>query len=128
MTSARVVMVPMDEWIEDLRSGERRLFTEELGPDIKADAAIYCPVDTGRMQRAIDFQVAEEKDYSLELQVGVFPDAQGSIDYAAATECGFHGPEIVREHMRNGHPVREHIREGNTPAQAFLQPALFTER
>lgn len=125
---ARVVMVPQEEYIEDVRSGERRLFEEELGPAIKADAKLFCPVDTGRMQRAIDDQVVERKDWSLELQVGVFPDEEGSIAYAAATNCGFHGPEIVRAHMRNGHPVREHIREGNTPAQPFLDPALFQER
>lgn len=128
MTSARVVMVPREEWIEDLRAGEQRMFEEELGPQIADDARMYCPVDTGRMQRAIGHQVVEAKDYSLELQVGVFPDEKGPIAYAAATECGFHGPEIVRAHVRNGHPVREHIREGNTPAQPFLQPALFTER
>lgn len=125
---ARVVMVPQEEYIEDVRSGERRLFEEELGPDITADARLFCPVDTGRMQRAIGYQVVEEKDYSLELQVGVFPDDKGSIAYAPAQECGFNGPEIVRAHLRNGHPVREHIREGNTPAQPFLQPALFQER
>lgn len=128
MTGFRVVMVPQEEWAEDLRAGIQRLYEEELGPEIKADARLYCPVDTGRLQRAIDFQVFEDKDYSIELQVGVFPDDKGSIPYAAATELGFHGPEIVRAHMRNGHPVREHIREGNTPAQPFLQPALFTER
>jgi hypothetical protein len=124
----RVVMVPQEEYVEDVRSGVQQLFEEELGPDITADARMFCPVDTGRMQRAIDYQVVERKDWSLELQVGVFPDDKGSIPYAAATNCGFHGPEIVRAHMRNGHPVREHIREGNTPAQPFLDPALFQER
>lgn len=129
------VRIEMEEgWIVALHKAETQFFDVQLGPDIHDDADRYCPVDTGRLQRSLDHQVIEDEGDGLpELQVGSFPDEEGDVEYAAAVEMGFHGPEIVRAHMRrsrNGgeHPVREHVRHANTPEQPYLRPALYQER
>lgn len=113
----------IDAFVHDAVHG---FFTDHLGPDMTADAESYVPVDTARLLHSLDFEVHD--DAGLELIVGSFPDAEGDVDYAAATELGFRGPEMVRAHTRNGHPVRAHERQGNTPAQPYLRPALYTER
>ena len=123
---ARVEMVGAGD-IDALVGGAvRDFFTDHLGPDMTADAQRFVPVDTARLLRSLDFAVTE--DTVPELHVGSFPDDDGDVEYAAAVELGFHGPEMVRAHTRNGHPVREHVRQGNTPAQAYLRPSLWQER
>ena len=126
----RVEMV--SGWEPEVRAGVVEMFDTRLGPAIRDDAAHYAPVDTGRLEGSIDHQVIDEGQ-QVELQVGAFPDAEGEIEYAAAVEMGFHGFEVVREHMRrspNGgsHLVREHARHANTPEQPYLRPALYQER
>lgn len=127
----RIVMDP--DWLGHLREAEQVFLDERLGPDITADAKRYCPVDTGRLQAAIDFQVLGGDGDVPELQVAPFPDGDGPIPYAMAVEFGFHGLEVVREHMarsRKGREfvVREHVRRGNSPEQPYLRPALYQER
>lgn len=121
-----------DGWDLDVRAGVVDMFDTRLGPAIRDDAKHYAPVDTGRLEGAIDHQVLDEAP-QVELQVGAFPDEEGDIDYAAAVEMGFHGFEVVREHMRRSrdggeHTVREHGRHANTPEQPYLRPALYQER
>lgn len=129
------VRFEMEEgWIVHLHAAEGEFFDRQLGPDIIDDARRYCPVDTARLVNSLDHQVVEDEgDGMPELQVGSFPDEEGPVDYAAAVDRGFHGEELVREHLRrskNGveHTVREHIRHANTPAQPYLTPALYQER
>lgn len=123
---ARVEMAPDGEFNAFVGDGVRGFFTEHLGPDMTADAQRFAPVDTARMMRSLDHEVTD--DVMPELHVGSFPDAEGDVAYVAATELGFHGPENVRAHTRSGHPVKAHVRQGNTPAQPFLRPALYQER
>lgn len=119
-------------WDLQVRAGVVDMFDTRLGPAIRDDAKHFAPVDTGRLEGSIDHQVVDE-GAQVELQVGAFPDGEGDIDYAAAVELGFHGFEVVREHMRrspNGgeHVVREHGWHANTPEQPYLRPALYQER
>lgn len=132
MSDVRVEMAA--DWREHLDEAEFVFLDERLGPDIVGDAHRFVPVDTGRLDRSLDHQVTG-MDAGWELQVGAFPDAEGPIDYAAAVELGFHGEEIVREHlnrdfMGRGHEVviRTHLRHANTPEQPYLRPALYIER
>lgn len=116
-----------DGWEAQVRAGVVAMFDERLGPAIRDDAKRFAPVDTGRLEASIDHQVIDDGP-QVELQVGAFPDDEGDIDYAAAVELGFHGMEVVREHLREGHVVREHVRHANTPEQPYLRPAVFQER
>lgn len=127
--------IEMEEgWIVALHKAEAQFFAVQLGPDITDDAKRYCPVDTGRLERSLDNQVIEDEGDGLpELQVGSFPDEEGDVEYAAAVDRGFDGPEIVHEHTRqsrNGgeHVVREFVRHAHVPAQPYLTPALYQER
>lgn len=125
--------VEMDSgWESELReavaAGLTELFGEHLGPEIKADAKAGAPVLTGRLAAAIDDEVRREGDALPYLIVGVFPDADGPVEYAAAVEYGFDGVEQVRAHTRNGHPVRAHLRHGHTPEQPYLRPAVYKRR
>jgi hypothetical protein len=129
------VRIEMEEgWIVALHRAEAEFFAVQLGPDITDDAKRYCPVDTGRLERSLDNQVIEDEGDGLpELQVGSFPDEDGDVEYAAAVDRGYHGRELVREHMRrskNGveHVVREHTRQANQRAQPYLSTALYQER
>jgi hypothetical protein len=129
--SVRVELV--DGWQGKLHEAEFVFFDAQLGPDITDDARRYVPVDTRRLQASLDHTVVGGGQDGPVLQVGSFPDEEGPVEYAAAVELGFHGPEVVREHMRrskNGveHTVREHIRHANTPEQPYLRPALYQER
>jgi hypothetical protein len=129
-----MVEIQMAEgWEAGLREAEFVFFDTQLGPDITEDAKRFCPVDTGRLEASLDHQVTGGGQDVPVLEVGSFPDAEGDVDYAPAVEGGFHGEEVVRAHMRrskNGgvHPVREHTRHANTPAQPYLRPALYQER
>lgn len=120
-----------DGWSQalDAQVGEglTELFKTHLGPDILGDAQRFVPVDSGRLLKSLDAQVRDDGRLPV-LEVGSFPDGDGDVDYAAATELGFHGEESVRAHTRNGRPVREHTRHANTPEQPYLRPALYQER
>jgi len=129
------VRVEMEEgWIARLHEAEAAFFEAQLGPDIRDDARRYCPVDTGRLMNSLDFQVVtDEGDGLPTLEVGSFPDADGDVEYAAAVELGFHGEEVVREHLSHSRlgtefTVREHTRHANVPEQPYLRPALYQER
>lgn len=130
--SARVEMA--EGWIVELHRAEAAFLAAQLGPDILDDARRYVPVDTGRLQASLDFDVAvDEGDGLPELHVGSYPDADGPVPYALAVEFGFHGEEVVREHAahsRKGREftVREHTRHANQPEQQYLRPALYQER
>lgn len=123
---ARIEMASDGDVEAFVGDGVRGFFTDHLGPDMLADAQRFVPVDTARLLRSLDHEVTD--DPMPELIVGSFPDEDGDVEYAAAVEVGFHGPELVRAHTRNGHPVREHVRQGNTPAQPYLRPSLWQER
>lgn len=132
--SADLVMEP--GWQDELRAAERAFLEGALGPDILADMQRAVPIDTGRLFGSLDLQVVDED--GLELQIGSFPDAEGDVDYAAAVELGFQGPELVREHVAHrgfkegdqaaGYVVREHTRMANTPEQPYQRPALYRTR
>ncbi len=131
MADVRIEMEP--GWEEQLRAAERAFFETRLGPDITADAKANCPIDTGRLVASLDQQVVDDDQGLPELQVGSFPDDQGDVEYAAAVELGFQGPELVREQARvsslgKPYTIREHMRQGNSPEQPYLRPALYRER
>lgn len=125
MAGTRVEMEP--GWEAHVADAMETLFADRLGPAILTDMQRGTPILTGRLLASEDFTIAHEGPMPT-LIIGSFPDAEGDVDYAAATELGFHGPELVRAHTRNGHPVREHIRQGNTPEQPYMRPALYRER
>lgn len=127
----RIVMDP--DWLGHLRESEQVFLDERLGPDIVSDARRYCPVDTGRLQAAIDHQVLGGGGDVPELQVAAFPDEDGPIDYDMAVEFGYHGLEVVRAHLAHSklgreYAVREHVRHANQPAEPYLRPAIWQER
>ena len=129
------VRVEMAEgWLPWLHDAERQFFETRLGPDVTDDAHRYCPVDTGRLDASLGFQVlVDEGDGLPTLEVGSYPDDEGPVEYAPAVEGGFHGEEVVREHLSHSRlgkefTVREHIRHANTPEQPYLRPALYQER
>lgn len=128
MADARVEMAPEADIRAFLAGAVHTFFDDRLGPDITADAVRGCPVLTGRLSASLDHEVLTDAPALPTLVVGSFPDADGLVDYAAATELGFHGQEIVRAHTRNGRPVAEHTRQGNTPEQPYLRPALYRRR
>jgi len=121
-------------WIVELHKAETAFLTTQLGPHILDDARRYVPIDTGRLQASLDFDVSEDEGDGLpELHVGSYPDADGPVPYALAVEFGFHGEEVVRAQERvstRGKPytIREHTRHGNSPEQPYLRPALYQER
>ena len=130
---AEVELEMVDGWEGHLREAEWVSLDTRLGPDILADAQRAVPVDTQRLQRSLAHQVVAGADGLPELQVGSFPDGEGDVEYAAAVELGFNGPELVREHTSHSSKgteftVREHVRQANTPEQPYLRPALYRER
>lgn len=130
--SVRIEMA--DGWQMDLDAvtaeGVHDLFGHKLGPAMLEDAERYVPVDKGRLLRSLDFEVADGVAGLLpELHLGSFPDDEGDVDYAAATELGFHGEEYVRAYVtKDGRHVAAHTRQGNTPEQPYLRPVLYQER
>lgn len=128
MADVRVELAPDGEIRAFLAGATRTFFDDRLGPDVTADAERGCPKLTGRLSGSLDHEVVGEDAQLPTLIVGSFPDAEGPVDYAAAVELGFHGIEQVRAHTRNGHPVRAHERQGNTPEQPYLRPALYRRR
>jgi hypothetical protein len=131
--TVRIVFAP--DWLAQLRAAEAEFSAEHIGPDITEDAKQFVPVDTGRLQRSLDWQVVDGENGAPEVQIGAFPDDDGPIAYAAPVECGFHGEEYVHEYinhdfMGTGREVliRPHRRHGNTPEQPYLVPALYQER
>lgn len=126
MAGVSVVMDP--DWLEQLRAAEFQLLDETFGPAILADMQAGTPVLTGRLRASEDYQVVDTGD-GPELQIGSFPDDEGPVPYAAATELGFHGEEWVREYVTDtGHVIHAHARHGNTPEQPYMRPALWVER
>lgn len=128
MADVRVELAPDAEIRAFLAAATGEFFDERLGPDMTADAERACPKLTGRLSASLDHEVIGEAGQLPTLIVGSFPDEEGPVDYAAATELGFHGLEQVAAHERNGRPVRAHERQGNTPEQPYLRPALYRRR
>lgn len=117
------------DWLEQLRAAEAVMLETEYGPAILADMQAGTPILTGRLVASEDFQVVEVPDGPPELQIGSFEDDDGPVEYAAATELGFDGEELVRTYeTHTGHVVHEHIRQGYTPEQPYMRPALYRER
>lgn len=130
---ARVEVVMADGWLGHVREAEAVFLDERLGPDIVADMRRAVPVDTGRLQASLDYEVVYGDGAAPQLRAGSFEDDQGPVEYAAAVEFGFHGPELVREHERRTPSggvttVREHVRQANTPEQPYMRPALYRVR
>lgn len=128
MADVRVELAPEAELREFLATAVAGFFNNRLGPEMTADAERACPKLTGRLAASLDHSVIGEAGHLPTLVVGSFPDDKGPVPYAAATELGFHGIEHVSAHTRNGHPVRAHDRQGNTPEQPYLRPALYRRR
>lgn len=136
--SARVTVQMADGWQGHLREAEWVFLDTALGPDMVADARRYVPIDTSRLHDSLDHAVVDAGDGVPQLQVGSFPDDEGEVEYALAVEFGFHGEEVVREHVVHrgfkdgdvavGHVVREHVRHANQPEEPYLRPALYQER
>lgn len=126
--TARVVMVPQEEWIGEVYDGVRELFETTLGPAMLGDAQRAVPILTGRLHDSLDFQVIGDAHSAPELQVGSYADEDGPVEYAAAVELGFDGPETVTEHERMGRVVHEFTRDGFSPEQPYLRPALYRTR
>lgn len=115
----------------EVGKGLAALFDGVLGPAILGDAQQYVPVDTGRLLGSLDQQVRDDERLPV-LEVGSFPDADGDVEYAAATELGFDGTESVRGFVRQTRHGEQVVapfeRQGHTPEQPYLRPALYQER
>ena len=129
--SVRVEMEP--DWRENAYAGVAGVL-ERLGGMVLEDARRYVPVDTGRLQASLGCEVAPEDPWP-EAWIGSGEDEEGPVDYAAAVELGFHGREWVREYINHNFMgtgrevlIRAHERQGNTPEQPYLRPALYQER
>lgn len=115
------------DWKGEVDAAMARLFADRLGPDIAADAARYCPEDTGALAESIEHHME-----GPDLVVSATGGADGRT-YAAYVELGT-GPHIIRPtgkkalHWQGAaHPVREVHHPGTRP-QPFLRPALFQQR
>jgi hypothetical protein len=128
MADVRVELAPDAEIHAFLAHATGEFFDTRLGPDITADAERGAPKLTGRLAASLDHEVQEQPEALPVLIVGSFPDDEGPVDYAAAVELGFNGIEQVAAHTRNGRPVAAHERQGNTPEQPYLRPALYRRR
>lgn len=134
---ATVELVMADGWQGHLYEAEAVFFDERLGPDMTDDMHRAVPVLTGRLDASLDHQVVYN-NAKPQLQVGSFEDAEGPVAYNLAVEFGFHGPELVHEHVVHrgftdgdiavGYVVREHVRQANTPEQPYMRPALYRPR
>lgn len=110
-----IVFTPgWEGWVDD----QENRVVMAVGRAVHVDARRGCPVDTGNLKDSLTLINARVKIARIISHVRYFP----------AVELGFHGEEIVRAHMRQGRPVREHARRGNTPAQPFARPALYRRR
>jgi len=85
---------------------------------VRQDAQTICPVDTGALKASLI-------ETNPEPGVG---HVSSHLDYAATVECGFRGNVVVHAHMRQGHPVREHVRKARSPEQPYMRPALYRTR
>ena len=131
-------LVMADGWLGELREAEAVFLDTRLGPDMLADMQRAVPVLTGRLQGSLDWQVEYYEGALPELQVGSFEDDEGPVPYNLAVEFGYHGEEVVAEHVVHrgfkdgdqavGYVVREHTRQANTPEQPYLRPALYRVR
>lgn len=106
-----------DGWESQLEPVTNRLVMKVTSA-VRDDAKQVCPVDTGDLEESLS---------ALNMGVGV-GWVSSHLDYCAAVELGFHGLEYVRAHLRLGTPVRAHVRQGNSPEQPFLRPALYRTR
>lgn len=112
------VELEIDEgWFDQLVPKVNTLIVKTM-TEVRKDAQAICPVDTGDLKESLTVV------NSAPMQARI----TSHLPYCAAVECGFHGEEYVRAHMRQGHPVRGHIRRGNSPEQPFLRPSLWRER
>lgn len=118
------------DWDAHLNAGIEKLFATRLGPAILDDQQRGVPVLTGDLLASLDDRIVQDDRGRPELRVGSFPTADhpDGIPYVLAVEFGFHGPEMVRAHLRNGRPVRAHMRMGNSPQQAFMRPSAYRRR
>lgn len=107
-----------DGWYEDrvLKAVNEAVIRTAVA--VRKDAQQICPVDTGALKASLT---------ALNVELGV-ARVVSHMPYCAAVELGFHGQEYVRPHMRQGKPVRGHMRRGNSPEQPFLRPALYRTR
>jgi len=83
-----------------------------------ADSKSVCPVDTGALQASLAPTNPEPK-------VG---HVGSDLAYCATVELGFDGDVQVHAYLRQGHPVRAHIRHARSPEQPFLRPSLYRTR
>ena len=83
-----------------------------------SDAKTICPVDTGDLQASL----APTNPLPKVGRVG------SDLAYAATVELGFDGDVNVRAHLRQGHPVRAHVRHARSPEQPYLRPSLYRTR
>lgn len=106
-----------EDWYDRLQPRVNEMIVR-VAKAVRDDARKTCPVDTGALKESLTV-----------LNSGVGEARVAShLPYCAAVELGFHGEEYVRPYMRDGRPVRGHSRQGNTPAQPFLRPALYRTR
>lgn len=133
MAGARVVLHP--DWRAQLSAAEHRLLDETFGPAILADMQADTPVLTSRLRDSERFEVVENPGAAPELHVGSYPDDEGPVPYKLAVEFGFDGEQFVREYvntdfMGTGREVliRAHTRQGHSPEQPYMRPALWRVR
>lgn len=107
-----------DGWYDDWFMSKVNDLVVKTAVAVRGDAQEICPVDTGALKASLTV-----------LNSGIAEARVAShLPYCAAVELGFHGEEYVRPHMRRGHPVRGFVRQGNSPEQPFLRPALYRSR
>jgi hypothetical protein len=107
-----------DGWYEDHVLPRVNEVVVRTAVAVRKDAQEICPVDTGALKESLT---------ALNVSLGV-ARVVSHKEYCAAVELGFHGMEYVRPYMRQGHPVRGHMRQGNSPEQPFLRPSLYRTR
>lgn len=112
------VDLQIDEgWLDQLTPAINTMIVKTM-TEVHKDAEAICPVEHG------DLKASLTVINSAPMQARI----TSHLPYCAAVECGFHGEEYVRPHMRQGVPVRGHMRRGNSPEQPFLRPALYRTR
>lgn len=126
----RIEMSDPAALVAAIDAGITELFATRIGPAILEDQHRAVPVLTGRLDASLAQRIVANADGRPELQVGSLASATEpeGVPYCLATEFGFHGMELVREHLRLGHLVREHTRHANTPEQPYIRPSAYKVR
>lgn len=123
----RVVWDP--DWPARAELAIREFQDKVIGPDVAADARMYCPEDEGWLADSIRHEM--EDGTTVIVEAGPWEPGlhghEGVNPYAAYVELGHQNFRDARGTFRMMNDPRA-VSPAYFPPQPFLRPALYTER